>query len=442
MTLSTKPGLLRAYARDLYETLWPPLLPDDPESQRRRKIAVRSAQIAVVALVFVPVVANVATDFRQTTLPRLGGLLLACITYILWSLHGLRKTVRSLFWEDKTTPPPQLGLTRLEASFYFGVQLFLAAVICHLSAHTEDRRLAWLVLLPPIAHSVILLRRTGIILVSLLSMSVLVANVVVWRGWELVPAAITAFSFSVLFTLIFTLLTVSSEKSRAEVERLASELVEANRKLRQYAVGVEELAMTRERNRLAREVHDTLGHYLTVVNVQIEAARILMDRDPNRGAEPLAKAQSLTLEGLQEIRRSVSALRASPLDNRTLTDALRHVLDENRAAGLNAEMQVLGEARALSPQAELTLYRAGQEGLTNVRKHAHGAQARMELDFRDQKRVRLRVIDNGAENAKCGGKTDGFGLMGLRERANLLGGALVAQAVPGQGFTLEVEIPE
>jgi signal transduction histidine kinase len=249
------------------------------------------------------------------------------------------------------------------------------------------------------------------------------------------------FSYAVLFTLVLTTLAVSSERARGEVERLAGELSAANEKLRAYAVQAEELAATRERNRLAREVHDSLGHYLTVVNVQIEAARALRERDPARTWDALDQAQALTQQGLQDIRRSVAALRASPLDDQPLAQVLHEVVNRSCATGLAAELQVWGEARALSPQARLALYRAGQEGLTNVRKHARVAEARLALDFRAPAKVSLSVTDKGAGADLATATAGGFGLLGLRERVQLLGGAVRVQTAPGAGFFLEVEVP-
>lgn len=101
-----------------------------------------------------------------------------------------------------------------------------------------------------------------------------------------------------LFTLVFTSLAGSAETARNEVQRLAGQLGEANTQLREYAAQVEELAATRERNRLARELHDTLGHCLTVVNMQIQAARALSNRDAAHAQAAMEKAQALTEEGL------------------------------------------------------------------------------------------------------------------------------------------------
>ncbi|MFQ5436863.1 MAG: sensor histidine kinase, partial [Anaerolineae bacterium] len=130
-----------------------------------------------------------------------------------------------------------------------------------------------------------------------------------------------AFVPAVFFVVVFTRLRLNEQQAREKAERLTGELEQANRQLAAYAVQAEEMATTQERNRLAREIHDNLGHYLTVVNVQIEAARTVLELDPAKARDSLAKAQKLTKEGLTAVRQSVSALRESPLDNQTLGDA-------------------------------------------------------------------------------------------------------------------------
>ncbi|MBI5385551.1 MAG: sensor histidine kinase [Verrucomicrobia bacterium] len=432
----------RIVAQEFLATVWPVSLPSDSEMQRRQKLAVRAGQLAMAVMVLAAVAGAIAADFRLWSTTRIAALALVGIIYIVWSLHGLRDAVRFLLL-DRGAATMSLWRPgrRVGAVLYFAVQLGLAGLLYGLGVQGRGGPLLWLVLLPPVAHSVILLPRFGIAVVSLLTMAVMAFDLVWWYGWEPIPNVLLQFSFAVLFTLVFTLLAVSSEKARQEVQWLAGELGDANRKLREYAVQAEELAATRERNRLAREIHDSLGHYLTVVNVQIEAARAVRDHDPVRARDALDKAQALTQEGLQEIRRSVAALRASPLDNKSLADALRQIVDESRAAGLATEMQVLGEARTLSPQAELTLYRAGQEGLTNVRKHAGVPTARVVLDFRTPAKARLSVSDAGAGAAPGAEGKGGFGLLGVRERTQLLGGEVRVRTTPGAGFTLEVEVP-
>jgi signal transduction histidine kinase len=202
-------------------------------------------------------------------------------------------------------------------------------------------------------------------------------------------------------------------------------------------VQIEDLATVKERNRLAREIHDGLGHYLTVVNVQIEAARAVLESDRPRALDALHKAQSLAQEGLAEVRRSVAALRASPVKNRPLPETVKMLVDEGRAAGLAVKLVIEGEPRLLSAPAELTLYRAAQEGLTNVRKHSSATSAEVLLDYQNEG-VRLVVHDDGGGTDDPSG---GFGLLGVRERVYLLGGSVDVRTALGQGFTLEVEVP-
>jgi signal transduction histidine kinase len=225
------------------------------------------------------------------------------------------------------------------------------------------------------------------------------------------------------------------------VERLAAELGEANRKLREYAAQAEELATAKERNRLAREIHDTLGHYLTVINVQLEAAQAVMEADRARSSAAVAKAQTLAKDGLSEVRRSVAALRASPVESRPLPDAVATLAEECRAGGLIVDYQVLGAPRRLSLPAETALYRAAQEALTNVRKHARASRVDVRLDYAATDKVRLVVNDNGV-GAQSPDEAEGrFGLVGMRERLHLLGGEVCIVTEPGQGFKLEAEVP-
>src|SRR5205085_6155620 len=175
------------------------------------------------------------------------------------------------------------------------------------------------------------------------------------RWIDAIAIALT-YGTGIVFVVVFTRIAASERKARAE-------LGAANRRLREYAAQVEELATTKERNRLAREIHDSLGHYLTVVNVQIAAAQTLLAHDQPRALDHLCKAQLLTQEGLAEIRRSVAALRASPIESRPLAEALAMLVEQWNAAGLSVSLTVDGTIRSLTPQANLTLYRAAQESL-------------------------------------------------------------------------------
>jgi len=316
---------------------------------------------------------------------------------------------------------------------YFAIQIALAATLLFLAKSPS----LMLAMLPLAGQSVVLLTRRWMLAVCAVMWLVLVIPMAAFGG--LGPAAVLGMFFlaGIIFVIVITRLAVKEQRARAEVERLLAELKEANDKLREYAAQVEVLATATERNRLAREFHDSLGHYLTVVIVQIEAAIALMDSDRARSLAGLRKAQALTQEGLEEVRRSVAALRGSPNESRPLIDSLATLFEECRSTGISTEFQLVGTPRKLSPDAELTIYRAAQEGLTNVRKHASAERARVTLDY-SADTVWLVLHDDGK------GATEpekGFGLVGLHERVQLLGGEVKIATALDQGFTLKIGIP-
>jgi len=261
-----------------------------------------------------------------------------------------------------------------------------------------------------------------------------------YGDWQTAVSATLTFSPAIIFVIIFVKATQSAELAQARAETLAAELAEANRKLGDYAVQAEELATIQERNRLAREIHDNLGHYLTVVNVQINAARAMLDIDKARADTALDKAARLTQDGLAAVRQSVSSLRESPLGRHTLSEAVADLAAQTQAAGIIAQLQVEGSVRPLDPRTELTLYRAAQEGLTNVRKHARASRVDLILNYSSATEIVLQICDNGLGGAVSSASV-GFGLLGIEERARQLGGRVSSGAVPGSGYCLRVELP-
>jgi signal transduction histidine kinase len=232
------------------------------------------------------------------------------------------------------------------------------------------------------------------------------------------------------FTAVVTELLRREQRARAE-------LADANLRLRGYAAQAEELATTQERNRLARDIHDGLGHHLTVVQMQVQAARAVLSSDPVKADAVLAKAQQQSTEALAEVRRSVATLR-EPRTQPPLGEALKVLAEDTSAAGVPTELEIVGIVRPLGHDAEDSLFRAAQEGLTNVRKHAEAGRARLVLDYRADGTVRLAVCDDGRGVTASG---DGFGLLGLRERAARLGGSLDVESAPDRGTTLRMVVP-
>ena len=349
-------------------------------------------------------------------------LALASLAYILVGVYGWRR------WERARTPGAALA--------YFAVQLALGAFIVYWGYGN-----AWLLLLPLASQSIELPRRGTLLaclsLVGIIALPGLFPARLLASGLagseELTANTMLVsleFAMGLAFVLLFSELVVRERQARAELD-------EAHRTLREYAIRVEDLATIQERNRLAREIHDSLGHLLTVVHVHLEAARAQLEGQPLPALEALNQALSLTRDGLAEVRRSVAALRASPLESRTLTEALDTVLAECRQAGLPVQLTVTGAPRPLPPPAKQALFRAVQEGLTNARKHARADSAEVTLEYRADS-VCVTVRDDGAGAARTDG---GFGLLGVRERAQLLGGRVEVRTAPGEGFTLSVEVP-
>jgi signal transduction histidine kinase len=245
-------------------------------------------------------------------------------------------------------------------------------------------------------------------------------------------------STAIFFVVVFSQFRLNEQQAREKAEGLARQLEIANRQLAEYASQAEELAATQERNRLAREIHDNLGHYLTIVNVQIEAAIVTMDSDPKRALTSLNKAQDLAKKGLANVRESVSALRVSPVENRSLDEAISALVDETQVTGIITKFEVLGKPHDVDEKVALALYRVAQEGLTNVRKHARASQIDLVLDFAQADKIRLSVRDNGVGAADT---SSGFGLVGIRERIHLLGGDCRIETEIGKRFQLEVCVP-
>ncbi|MCB0254280.1 MAG: GAF domain-containing sensor histidine kinase [Anaerolineae bacterium] len=204
-----------------------------------------------------------------------------------------------------------------------------------------------------------------------------------------------------------------------------------------------DLGALEERNRLARELHDTLAQSLAAIALQLESADALLETGApsDRISAAVQRAMELTRASLEEARRSVLDLRAAPLEGRSLPEALATLVEAvDRQNGLRASLELIGAARPLPPRVEIGLYRIAQEALNNVARHAGARICRVRLTTTPGE-VRLLVADDGAgfdTNEVSDGR---LGLVGLNERARLLHGQLRLETSPGAGTAVEVVVP-
>lgn len=228
-----------------------------------------------------------------------------------------------------------------------------------------------------------------------------------------------------------------------ESRDLLSKLESANDELRRYADRVRELTISEERGRMARELHDAAGHHLAVVNLQLEAATRLLERDPEKVGGALKRARAAAADAMSEVRRSVKALKPLAMEDRAGAGVLSALAREFGDTGMTVSFTALGTEEELPPEIELVLYRALQEGLTNAAKHSGAGRVDAELAFAPGT-VRLIVADDGrgAEAVATGTpEGGGFGISGLRERAAALCGTVSVRSGDGGGFVLDVELP-
>ena len=233
---------------------------------------------------------------------------------------------------------------------------------------------------------------------------------------------------------------LEADRARREAQQLLSDLQAAHRQLQEYAAQVEELAVSRERDRLSRDLHDTLGHRLTVSIVQLEGAERLIAAAPERASQMVNSVRQQLNEGLTEVRRTVGMLRPPVAADLSLPKALHELAIEfENATQLPIRVTMPDSLPPFSEAYRLALYRAAQEALTNVQRHAKASEASLTMDL-SADALTLRVRDNGI------GLTDeadrqGLGLRGMRERIIQLGGSVELRSASGDGTTVLIQLP-
>ncbi|WP_019508512.1 sensor histidine kinase [Pleurocapsa sp. PCC 7319] len=221
--------------------------------------------------------------------------------------------------------------------------------------------------------------------------------------------------------------------------QMRQKLAHAHEKLQQYSQKIEELATVQERNRIARDIHDSLGHALTSLNIQMQTAVKLWDKEPAQAHSFLTQAQKLGKTAMQEVRKSISTLREDAQDEPPLEVKIDTLVDDFRkGTGLEICANISRCGSVPLPVAQ-TVYRIVQEALTNIFKYAQATEVQIQLSS-SQKGLNLTVEDNG-KGFDLNQKRSGYGLQGMQERVTAVQGHIQLHASPGNGCRIEVEIP-
>ncbi len=240
------------------------------------------------------------------------------------------------------------------------------------------------------------------------------------------------FGLALVFVLMLMNTILSERESR---EKLAI----ANQKLRQYALQIENQATLEERNRIAREIHDSLGHSLTALNLQLETALKLWQSNPEKAQTFLARAKELGSKALQDVRHSVSTMRSHPLQEQSLEQAIANLAESmQRTTGISPIL-IINLSRPISSEMNTPVYRIIQESFTNICRYAEATEVKLELKTTDTD-LYLIVEDNG-KGFDLRQNTTGFGQQSMRDRTLALGGKFNINSSPGSGCQIRVEIP-
>jgi signal transduction histidine kinase len=244
--------------------------------------------------------------------------------------------------------------------------------------------------------------------------------------------------FVAMFGGILVSLQLLVDRILAE-KQAKEELSIANQRIRNYALRAEEVATLQERNRIAREIHDSLGHSLTALNLHLEMALKLANIQPDRSREVLTEAKRLGSIALQDVRQSVSTLRSDPLQGQDLPAAIHKLIDDLKLATQIEPICHLDLPPALPPDVATAIYRIVQEALTNITKYAEATEAIVSL-YTTTDTIELKIADNG-RGFNPTHNTTGFGLQGMRERVLSLQGKFEINSAPGEGCQIMAVIP-
>jgi signal transduction histidine kinase len=362
------------------------------------------------------------SSLRETNFVKLLIMVILGIAYIAIGIYGYNFISKqsSFFW----------------ILIYFLIQIPIGSIIVFLG---NGSGFSAILLLPLAGHAVVLAPGYWLYLINLLIVSGYVWAVRQYTGnlsevWSSLPTILAG----LIYIMVFTQMAIDEERSKREVERLVLELEDVNEKLRSYANEVEQLTVIKERNRIAREIHDGLGHYLTTIHMQLQVAQAVIDENPDKAKDSIEKARSQSQIALIDVRRSVSTLRYDQTEKESIKDALDRAMRPCDWIGIRSHLEIIGDEKGLDETVRSTIYRIVQETVNNTCKYSKADNYYCEINYSDSKNLSLIIYDDGIGMSEF---RSGYGLQGLRERIELLDGTLNFQTFPQKGFRIEIELP-
>ena len=242
---------------------------------------------------------------------------------------------------------------------------------------------------------------------------------------------------NIVMFIFFLVVTLRYQMDKTErIMRLNEELTVANIKLEEYSRKSAEMAQMQERNRLAREIHDTIGHALTGIVTGLEACFVLLETRPDLAGKQIKAIQNVARKGMKDVRSSVRALRPDALEQLSLHEAIESMVDEMcRSTGIMFEYTCQDALSDLAPDEEDVVYRVLQESITNSVRHGQPSRITINIERKNQL-LEIRIEDNGRG---CSDLHRGFGLTHMQERLDMLGGSLMTDG--NGGFRVMARIP-
>lgn len=319
---------------------------------------------------------------------------------------------------------------------YFFVQVVLGSLIVYLG---EGSGFSAILLLPLAGHAVVMFSGYWLYMINGAIVLGYLFAVRAYSGewtnvWSTLPTVIAG----LIYIMIFTQMALDEEYSRQRAEKLYNELESANSRLIKYANEIEELATIQERNRLAREIHDGLGHYLTTILIQLQAAEAVLPFDKEKALDAIEKAKKQSKLALIDVRKSVSAFRYDPYNPEDLDSLIIKALTPCEWVGITTWFDMNGQKRNLSNIVNSTIFRIVQETVNNACKYSQAENYYLNISYENKYELKINIRDDGVGTDVLQG---GFGLLGLKERIELINGTINIITSPNQGFKLEISLP-